>query len=1003
MFSEKDTLVRLASGLWNCSVEWYSSIQHHVACNLKQECEDGRDETEHCVFSSPDCQGLVALCDSCYKLVETSESFLGQHINRKANEYCNELGTSLGFPECLPDWFGTFRNMTLIHPNGLSKWLMGLYSNDMSLPSLYRHSVIREDNTVFHHSVRVQQYNYRGERQCLTTFRYYPELMVKPCVGLFSRSSFRPLCEFRTNHTQGQDDRSKRIPLPSTQFPVAAGQQVVTICPQGHVSYTFLLCGSNRFKVCGQASSPGCTFSAQPSDMNNLHSADSSHAPVPMFGCEDQTTTLSYHLLCDFTPDCPDNSDESFCQHADCGNTFTCFNGQCLSYNQVCDQISHCHDGSDETNCTLFRGVAVQHPYTLSPSLVVFDNVKQFTSTPMDSTESCPGSHYRCPGELNDCLPVYTMCNGLFDCLGRQDEDGCEDMRCPGFFRCRESTTCVHSDHLCDGWPHCPRREDEILCDAACPVDCLCQGFSFLCRQPFHPPHFPHLRSLDATSSGMTLSDVSDTTYLVRLVLTHCSLTMLHDTKLLNLRFLDLRANTIQHVIMTALLGLVNLETLILSKNPLISLASGRSTVLQQRALTMVDLSHTSLTVLDPAVFLSFPNVQVLNLSFTSIHTISLYGFQPTPRLTELYLYGSPVKTFPADIFQGLTSLRLISSQSYKLCCKDTLPHNFDESYCYAPKDEVSSCADLLQSWTYRGFLWLIASLSLTGNVFCLCARLFSKSMTSNSGYSVFVTNLTMADFLMGVYMAVVGAADERYRGQYMQYDDTWKNSVTCKMAGFLSFLSNEVSALIIWLITMDRFIVIRFPFSNLRFEKRSALTASLITWLTGWFLAGLPLLPVTSHWEFYSQTGICIPLPVTRQEFKGKLYSFSILIVLNFLMFLLISVGQGFIYWSVQSNTLKTSSTKVSKDMTIAQRLISVAVTDFMCWFPIGLCGFLTLAGIPISGEVNVALAIFVLPLNSAINPFMYTFNTLAEKRRKSNEAKLLHWLESHPDLIRS
>ncbi len=92
-----------------------------------------------------------------------------------------------------------------------------------------------------------------------------------------------------------------------------------------------------------------------------------------------------------------------------------------------------------------------------------------------------------------------------------------------------------------------------------------------------------------------------------------------------------------------------------------------------------------------------------------------------------------------------------------------------------------------------------------------------------------------------------------------------------------------------------------------------------------------------------------------------------------------------------------------MSKDLTIARRLITVAVTDFMCWFPIGLCGFLALADVPIPGEINVALAIFVLPLNSALNPFVYTFNVLIEKRRKSKEAQLVKWLESHIDLLNS
>nr|KAG5696634.1 hypothetical protein BaRGS_034095 [Batillaria attramentaria] len=107
-------------------------------------------------------------------------------------------------------------------------------------------------------------------------------------------------------------------------------------------------------------------------------------------------------------------------------------------------------------------------------------------------------------------------------------------------------------------------------------------------------------------------------------------------------------------------------------------------------------------------------------------------------------------------------------------------------------------------------------------------------------------------------------------------------------------------------------------------------------------------------------------------------------MIVLNFVLFLLIAAGQAFIYWSVRANSmLGTDTTKKSQDLTIARRLITVAMSDFLCWFPIGLLGLLASDGTPIPGEVNVAVAIFVLPVNSALNPFLYTFNMIMEKRR--------------------
>ena len=163
-----------------------------------------------------------------------------------------------------------------------------------------------------------------------------------------------------------------------------------------------------------------------------------------------------------------------------------------------------------------------------------------------------------------------------------------------------------------------------------------------------------------------------------------------------------------------------------------------------------------------------------------------------------------------------------------------------------------------------------------------------------------------------------------------------------------------------------------------------------------GSLLAAIPLLPQTSHWECYGQSGICVPLPITRKSFKGRSYSFAVIIVLNFVLFLLIAAGQSVIYLSVKDNLMTTDTTKKSQDLVIARRLITVVVSNFVCWFPVSVMGLLVSAGVPITGEVNVAMAILVLPLNSALNPFLYTFNMVKEKRRKLRELKLLKLLES-------
>ena len=202
-----------------------------------------------------------------------------------------------------------------------------------------------------------------------------------------------------------------------------------------------------------------------------------------------------------------------------------------------------------------------------------------------------------------------------------------------------------------------------------------------------------------------------------------------------------------------------------------------------------------------------------------------------------------------------------------------------------------------------------------------------------------------------------------------------------------------------ICLITLDRLIVLRFPFTQLRFRHGSALLACGCAWLLGLTVTTVPLLPGLLHWRFYQQTGVCLPLPITRRQFPGQTYSFTVMIVVNFVLFLAIACGQAAIYLTVSGSTKAVQDVGAgqskARDMTLARRLLSIVVSDFLCWFPIGVLGLVASGGAPIPGQVDVIVAIFVMPLNSALNPFLYTLSSIMEKARTRRYNKLVADLE--------
>jgi hypothetical protein len=175
--------------------------------------------------------------------------------------------------------------------------------------------------------------------------------------------------------------------------------------------------------------------------------------------------------------------------------------------------------------------------------------------------------------------------------------------------------------------------------------------------------------------------------------------------------------------------------------------------------------------------------------------------------------------------------------------------------------------------------------------------------------------------------------------------DDYWRNSTWCTLAGVLSTLSSEASVVFLCLITLDRLLVIKYPFGQVRFTTKKAIAFSIVTWLFCLFISLFPLFYSTYfNNSFYNKSGVCIALPLTRDRPPGWLYSVLIFVVFNFITFLLIALGQWSIFKDIRNSkrTLKKTQSGRKKDLIVARNLLLVVATDFLCWFPIGCIGML-------------------------------------------------------------
>lgn len=380
------------------------------------------------------------------------------------------------------------------------------------------------------------------------------------------------------------------------------------------------------------------------------------------------------------------------------------------------------------------------------------------------------------------------------------------------------------------------------------------------------------------------------------------------------LQYLDLSDNSICCIGQDDFTDLYNLLHLKLRNNGLNYIHQEAFSVLLK--LVHLDLSSNNLSDLERSHFLHLRNLQYL------------------------YLQNNQLKVVEG-LFDGLFNILYLEVDSYTLCCAQ--PRAVGQMQCSAPVNEISSCHNLIDTPLLSVIIWYIAFLAVFGNVLGPFYRIFVLKPKAITSFVIYSINLGFADFLMGVYLYIIAGANLKFNGRYGFEDDSWRQSSVCTFAGVLATLSSEASALFVLAITVDRIVLIRNPFSEVRVNTCVAKLVSLLVWFISLLLAVTPLFGNDYFNGYYSSSGICISLPLSVQRKPGWEYSMIIFVGANFIIFIGILFGQILIFADVVRLGKDLSlqrNTKNSREINLAKTLIAVAITDMLCWIPLGVIG---------------------------------------------------------------
>ncbi|XP_036407358.1 relaxin receptor 1-like [Megalops cyprinoides] len=474
------------------------------------------------------------------------------------------------------------------------------------------------------------------------------------------------------------------------------------------------------------------------------------------------------------------------------------------------------------------------------------------------------------------------------------------------------------------------------------------------------------------------ISQISSMTFLglrslVLLVLLNNSLSQLDDIclEMSRLNWLDLEGNRIEAVGNVTFGSCNMLTVLVLQRNRISHLHKHAFSPLQK--LGELDLSNNKIQRIPKDLFVDLGELLQLNISYNPIVEFQMDHFDNLHKLKSLSIEGIEIGNIQRRMFEPLKNLTHIYFKKFQYC--GYAPH---VRSCKPNTDGISSLEDLLANIVLRVFVWVVSATTCFGNIFVIAMRSYIRS--ENKLHAMCIISLCCADGLMGVYLFVIGAFDLKFRGEYNHHAQAWMDSAECQVVGALAMLSTEVSVMLLTYLTLEKYVCIVYPFQYIAPRRGRTVSVLVSIWVLGFTIAFFPLLGKGLFRNFYGTNGVCFPLHSEQPETMGaQVYSIVIFLGLNLVAFLIIVISYGSMFYNIQrtGTRAKEYSNHIKKEVTIAKRFFSIVITDSLCWIPIFVLKILSLMQVEIPGTISSWVVIFILPINSALNPILYTLTT--------------------------
>uniref|UniRef100_H2YQ53 G-protein coupled receptors family 1 profile domain-containing protein n=1 Tax=Ciona savignyi TaxID=51511 RepID=H2YQ53_CIOSA len=357
----------------------------------------------------------------------------------------------------------------------------------------------------------------------------------------------------------------------------------------------------------------------------------------------------------------------------------------------------------------------------------------------------------------------------------------------------------------------------------------------------------------------------------------------------------------------------------------------------------------------------------------------------------------------------------------------DECPRNSNRTMVF------SSQYEMINNPVLRVLFWIMGLIAFGGNLFVIVTTVIDMQKPGSivpikQSCNWFILNLSIFDFIFSVYLLIIAIKGAQFSGKYCFYDLQWRTSSLCSFLGTLMMISTQGSAFMMTVITTFRLLFVFMPFKSNTIDFKWSIGSTTVVWLIAIVLSIVPSLsrfsgyfstsvwfpnyfyreltlkkvdlfnmaqrinrsiPFVGNWQdaknkvedtfqslsirgefgYYSENSVCMPDLFSKKGFNAWQFS-CFIITFNFLLFLYVVASYVIIY----RRSTQMKAKKAGSNFILQARITRLILTDFACWIPICILAYLSFAGVQLQPIVYVISAGVLLPINSALNPIIYS-----------------------------